>query len=260
MPTHGADTCSGAGIHARLPGLRALAAPGFSEERRTPCTKASGVRRWRTMGSRRCRASRPRSVGSRGTKMIKTEGRPFPGPRSEILDAQRGTLPPGELGAVVVNGPSRFLGFLGNERVDPELLDPVGRLPDGRPGLSRRERAPRVRRPQQGHHPPWGRHARPGRDRAARLRAPGDPGGRRRAAPGRPARRTCCAAIILDRGAAHPTSAAAGVPRRRRTSPSTRGPRRIEVFEEFPRTSSLKPVKRDVVKAIVDRPDATARG
>ena len=34
-------------------------------------------------------------------------------------------------------------------------------------------------------------------------------------------------------------------------------PESIEVFEEFPRTSSLKPIKRDIVKLIVDRAGAT---
>jgi acyl-CoA synthetase (AMP-forming)/AMP-acid ligase II len=82
-------------------------------------------------------------------KMIQTEGRPFPGTEIKILDPNDPDgqpLPPGQTGAIVVNGPSRFLGFLANEKLTGESLTPWGGYRRHRvPG---RRRAPGVPRPE----------------------------------------------------------------------------------------------------------------
>jgi acyl-CoA synthetase (AMP-forming)/AMP-acid ligase II len=59
-------------------------------------------------------------------KMIRTEGLPFRGTQVRILDGDGEPMAPGEPGAVVVNGPSRFLGFLGNEQLTRESLTSWG--------------------------------------------------------------------------------------------------------------------------------------
>ena len=69
-------------------------------------------------------------------KIIKTEGVPFRGTQVGIVDPDGEPLPPGEVGAIVVNGPSRFLGFLANEQLTRESLTSWW-LPDRRPRLSR---------------------------------------------------------------------------------------------------------------------------
>src|SRR4029079_3974094 len=55
-------------------------------------------------------------------KMITTEGRPYDGTEIRILGADDAPLPAGEVGAVVVNGPSRFLCFLGNDDLTRDSL------------------------------------------------------------------------------------------------------------------------------------------
>ena len=57
-------------------------------------------------------------------------------------------------------------------RADARVADRLGRLSHGRPGLPRRGRPPRLRRAQQGHHPPRRRDGRPGRARAGDHEAP----------------------------------------------------------------------------------------
>ena len=55
-------------------------------------------------------------------KMVKTEGRPYDGTEIRILGPDGAPVPAGEVGDVVVNGPSRFLGFLGNDELTRESL------------------------------------------------------------------------------------------------------------------------------------------
>ena len=58
--------------------------------------------------------------------MLTTEGRPYDGTEIRILDRDGAPLPAGEVGDVVVNGPSRFLGFLGNDELTRDVADRAG--------------------------------------------------------------------------------------------------------------------------------------
>ena len=58
--------------------------------------------------------------------MVETEGRPYDGTEIRILGPGDVPLPPGEVGEVVVNGPSRFLAFFGNDELTRESLTSWG--------------------------------------------------------------------------------------------------------------------------------------
>ena len=58
--------------------------------------------------------------------MLTTEGRPYDGTEIRILDRNGAPLPAGQVGDVVVNGPSRFLFFLGNDELTRDSLTSWG--------------------------------------------------------------------------------------------------------------------------------------
>jgi non-ribosomal peptide synthetase component E (peptide arylation enzyme) len=68
-----------------------------------------------------------------------------------------------------------------------------------------------------------------------------------------------CAALILTRGERAPTLADLQEFLEREGVAKYMWPESIEVFEEFPRTPSLKVVKRGIVQQIVSRADIAAR-
>ena len=253
MPTHATDMILAAEQTDRdLSSMRVLAGPGLTPERRMAMHQAFGRRRWATTGSRRSPATprtRPtiRRRRSCAPRAARTTAR-----RSGSSATTASPLPAGTVGAVIVNGPSRFLGFLNNDDLTRASLTDWGGYRDRRPRDARRGRPLHLRRAQQGHHPPRRRDDRAGRGRAR------DPPPSRRSARSRSCR---C-----------PTTASASA-RARRSSPATGStaptlaelqefldaegvakytwPESVEVFEQFPRTPSLKVVKRDVVELVL---------
>ena len=166
--------------------------------------------------------------------------------------------PPGEVGAVIVNGPSRFLGFFNNDDLTRESLTDWGGYRTGDLGsldeagqftyvgrskdIIRRGGVTIVPAEVE---PVIQRH--PAVHEVAIVPLPDDRLGER-----------ACAAIMPKEGHTAPTLAelqgfldAEGVAK-------YTWPESVEVFEEFPRTPSLKVVKRDVVKAILERSNVTA--
>ena len=228
MPTHAADTLLAAQATTRdLSSMRVLAAPGLTPERRLAMKEAFGIPPLADYGLSEVPGHAAHGLREPEAKMLTTEGRPYDGTEIRIVDPDGAPLPPGEVGDVVVNGPSRFLGFLGNDELTRESLTELGRLPHRRPRLSRRGRPPGLRRAQQGHHPPRRRDGRAGRARAGADPAPGRPRGR-----GRPAARRAPGRARLRRD--HPQGRRARADAREscrssssaRASPSTRGPSR----------------------------------
>ena len=59
-------------------------------------------------------------------KIDLTEGRPYNGTEIRIVDESEQPLPPNTVGSVIVNGPSRFLGFLGNDELTRDSLTEWG--------------------------------------------------------------------------------------------------------------------------------------
>jgi len=259
MPTHGADVLLAASGSARdWSSLRVLAAPGLSPERRVAMHEIFGRPPLADYGLSEAPGHAAHALSEPREKMIETEGRPFPGTEIKILDPDGRPLPPGQTGAVAVNGPSRFLGFLGDEELTGSSLTSWGGYLTGDVGyldadghLVYRGRSKDIIRRggvtlvSAEIEAAVLRH--PAVHEVAVVPLPDDRLGER-----------ACAAVILEPGHEAPTLAelqevlaAAGLAK-------YSWPEAIEVFEEFPRTPSLKVVKHDVVKAIAARAGAAS--
>jgi cyclohexanecarboxylate-CoA ligase len=254
MPTHGADTLQAVQDTTRdLSSMRVLAAPGLTPERRRAMWEAFGVAPLADYGLSEVPGHVAHGLDEAEAKVVKTEGRPYDGTETRILGFDDVVLPAGEVGDIVVNGPSRFLGFLHNDELtrasltgwggyrtgDLGYLDEdghlvyVGRSKD----IIRRGGVTIVPAELE---PVLLRH--PAIHEAAVVPLPDDRLGER-----------ACAALVLRPGAAAPTLAdlqafldAEGVAK-------YAWPEFVEVFDDFPRTASLKVVKRDVVREILGR-------
>jgi non-ribosomal peptide synthetase component E (peptide arylation enzyme) len=191
-------------------------------------------------------------------KTVKTEGVPFRGTDVQILDPSGRPLPAGEVGDVVVNGPSRFLGFLGNEELTRESLTESGGYRTGDLGYLDRD----------GHFVYCGRSKDiirrggvtlvPAEIEAAILRHPAVHEVAVVPVPDDRLGERACAAVIVE-----PDAEPLTLPELQQFLEADglakySWPESIEVFEDFPRTPSLKVVKRDLVKAILERAAAAA--
>jgi acyl-coenzyme A synthetase/AMP-(fatty) acid ligase len=259
MPTHGADVLqTGLGSARDWSSLRVLAAPGLSPGRRIAMHEIFGRPPLADYGLSEVPGHAAHGRSESWDKMIGTEGRPFPGTEIKILDPDGRPLPPGQAGAIAVNGPSRFLGFLGNEELTRKSLTSWGGYLTGDVGyldadghLVYRGRSKDIIRRggvtlvSAEIEAAVLRH--PAVHEVAVVPLPDDRLGER-----------ACAAVILEPGYEAPTLAelqevlaAAGLAK-------YSWPEAIEVFAEFPRTPSLKVVKHDVVKAIAARAGAAS--
>jgi acyl-CoA synthetase (AMP-forming)/AMP-acid ligase II len=254
MPTHGADTLQAVQQTERdLSSMRVLAAPGLTPERRLAMRDAFGVAPLADYGLSEVPGHAAHALREPEAKMVKTEGRPFDGTEIRILGFDDAPLPPGAVGDVVVNGPSRFLGFLGNDELTRASLTDWGGYRTGDLGYL----------DDDGHLVYAGRSKdiirrggvtvvpaevervllrHPAIHEAAVVPLPDDRLGER-----------ACAALVLHRGATAPTLAdlqafldAEGVAK-------YSWPESLEIFDDFPRTASLKVVKRDVVREVLGR-------
>jgi acyl-CoA synthetase (AMP-forming)/AMP-acid ligase II len=255
MPTHGADTLKAAQATTRdLSSMRVLAAPGLTPERRLAMRDAfGGVPPLADYGLSEVPGHCAHALDEPEAKMAKTEGRPYDGTEVRILGIDDAPVPPGEVGDVVVNGPSRFLGFLHNDALTRDALTDWGGYRTGDLGYL----------DQDGHlvyvgrskdiirrggvtivpaelEPVLLRH--PAIHEAAVVPLPDDRLGER-----------ACAALILHAGAPAPTLADLQEFLEGEGIAKYMWPESVEVFEEFPRTPSLKVVKRDVVREILAR-------
>jgi acyl-CoA synthetase (AMP-forming)/AMP-acid ligase II len=259
MPTHAADTLVAAQATTRdLSSMRVLAAPGLTPERRLAMQEAFGIPPLADYGLSEVPGHAAHGLHEPEAKMLTTEGRPYDGTEIRILGPGDAPLPAGEVGDVVVNGPSRFLFFLDNDELtrasltdwggyrtgDLGCLDDdghlvyVGRSKDiirrGGVTVVPAEIEPVLMRHHAIHE-------------AAVVPLPDERLGER-----------ACAALILERGQAEPTLAELQEFLEREGVAKYTWPESIAVFDEFPRTPSLKPVKRELVQRIVARTSATA--
>ena len=162
------------------------------------------------------------------------------------------------MGSVVVNGPSRFLGFFNNDELTEQSLTEWGGYRTGDLGLL----------DEDGHFVYVGRSKdiirrggvtivpaevepvilrHPAVHEVAIVPVPDDRLGER-----------ACAAIITRPGATPPTLADLQAFLEDQGVAKYTWPESVEVFQDFPRTPSLKVVKRDVVTAIAERSRASA--
>jgi acyl-CoA synthetase (AMP-forming)/AMP-acid ligase II len=259
MPTHAADMIRAAEATDRdLSSMRILAGPGLTPERRVAMRAAFGVPPLGDYGLSEVPGHAAHAPDDAEEKILRTEGRPYDGTEIRIVDEEtEEPLPAGTVGAVIVNGPSRFLGFFNNDDLtrasltdwggyrtgDLGMLDEaghfiyVGRSKD----IIRRGGVTIVPSEVE---PVISRH--PSVHEVAIVPLPDERLGER-----------ACAAIIPKPGATAPGLAelqafldAEGVAK-------YTWPESVEVFEQFPRTPSLKVVKREVVKAILERTRVT---
>ncbi len=254
MPTHGADILrAGAESQRDWSSMRVLVATGLSEERRISMHQVFGLQPLADYGLSEVPGHIAHGLAEPWEKMIKTEGIPFRGTDVQILDSVGNPAAAGEVGAVVVNGPSRFLGFLANDSLTRESLTDAGDYKTGDLGYL----------DDDGHFIYGGRSKdiirrggvtlvpaeieaaivkHPAIHEVAVVPLPDDRLGER-----------ACAAVVVE-----PGNDAPGLPELQDFLASQglskySWPESVEVFEEFPRTPSLKVVKRDLVTAILNR-------
>jgi cyclohexanecarboxylate-CoA ligase len=259
MPTHAADMIRAANETDRdLSSMRVLAGPGLTPERREAMSEAFGTPPLGDYGLSEVPGHAAHAPDDPHAKIMRTEGRPYDGTEIRIVGEEDQPLPPGQIGSVIVNGPSRFLGFLNNDDLTRESLTEWGGYRTGDLGMLDEDghfiyvgrdkdiiRRGGVTIVPAEVEPVILRH--PAVHEVAIVPLPDDRLGER-----------ACAAIITERGHTAPTLPelqeyldAEGVAK-------YTWPESVEVFEEFPRTPSLKVVKREVVKLILDRSQITA--
>src|SRR5439155_11261548 len=123
MPTHAADVLQAARQTRRdLSSMRALAAPGLTRERRVAMNEAFAVPPLADYGLSEVPGHAAHGLREPDDKVVATEGRPYDGTEICIVDEDEKPLPPGAVGSVIVNGPSRFLGFFRNDELTRKSL------------------------------------------------------------------------------------------------------------------------------------------
>jgi acyl-CoA synthetase (AMP-forming)/AMP-acid ligase II len=258
MPTHAADTLQAAQATQRdLSSMRVLAAPGLTPERRLAMKEAFGVPPLADYGLSEVPGNTAHGLAETEAKMVRTEGRPYDGTEIRILGDDDAPLPPGEIGAVVVNGPSRLLCFLGNDDLTRDSLTSWGGYRTGDLGLLDEDghlvyvgrsrdiiRRGGVTVVPAELEPVLLRH--PAVHDAAVVPLPDDRLGER-----------ACAALVLKPGQRPPTLGELQEFLEQEGVAKYTWPEFVEIFEDFPRTPSLKVVKREVVQQILDRSAGT---
>jgi cyclohexanecarboxylate-CoA ligase len=259
MPTHSADLIRAKSeSDLELPSMRVLAAPGLTRERRVAMQQAFGVPPLGDYGLSEVPGHAAHGLHEPEAKIALTEGRPYDGTEIRIVDDKEQDVPPNTVGSVIVNGPSRFLGFLGNDDLTRESLTAWGGYKTGDLGyldedgqfvyvgrskdIIRRGGVTIVPAEVE---PVIMRH--PDVREVAIVPLPDDRLGER-----------ACAAIIPVEGRAAPTLDELQRFLEREGVAKYTWPESVEVFDEFPRTPSLKVVKRDVVTQILERPKVVA--
>jgi cyclohexanecarboxylate-CoA ligase len=254
MPTHGADVLRAGRESSRdIASLRVLAAPGLSRERRIAAREIFGRSPLGDYGLSEVPGHALHGLREPWEKILVTEGPPLPGTTIRILDPDGEPVPAGEAGAVAVNGPSRFLGFLGNDELTRKSLTPWGGYLTGDIGhldadgeLVYRGRSKDIIRR-------GGVTLVSAEIEAAVLRHPAIHEVAVVPLPDERLGERACAAVILEPGHVAPTVTELQEALAAEGLAKYSWPEAIEVFEEFPRTPSLKVVKHDVVAKIVSR-------
>jgi len=254
MPTHAADTLQAAQATRRdLSSMRVLAAPGLTSERRLAMKEAFGIPPLADYGLSEVPGHAAHGLHEPEAKMIRTEGRPYDGTEIRILGADDAPLPAGEVGAVVVNGPSRLLCFLGNDDLTRDSLTGWGGYRTGDLGYL----------DEDGHLVYVGRSKDiirrggvtvvPAELEAVLLRHPAVHDVAVVPLPDERLDERACAALLLKPGQRAPTLAELQEFLDHEGVAKYTWPEFVEIFDEFPRTPSLKVVKAEVVRQILER-------
>jgi acyl-CoA synthetase (AMP-forming)/AMP-acid ligase II len=254
MPTPATDmTLAAEATDRDLSSMRVLAGPGLTPERRAAMHEAFGTPPLGDYGLSEVPGHAAHAPDDALEKIMRTEGRPYDGTEIRIVGDDAQPLPAGQVGAVIVNGPSRFLGFLHNDELTRASLTEWGGYATGDLGMLDEDghfiyvgrskdiiRRGGVTIVPAEVEPVILRH--PAVREVAIVPIPHDRLGER-----------ACAAIIARDGFSAPTLPelqefleAEGVAK-------YTWPESVEVFDQFPRTPSLKVVKRDLVELVLSR-------
>ena len=259
MPTHSADLIKAKSeSDTDLTSMRVLAAPGLTREGRIAMRDAFGVPPLGDYGLSEVPGHAAHGLAEPDEKLFLTEGRPYDGTEIRIVDADEQPVPANTVGAVIVNGPSRFLGFLGNDELTRQSLTNWGGYRTGDLGyldddgqfvyvgrskdIIRRGGVTIVPAEVE---PVILRH--PAVFEVAIVPLPDERLGER-----------ACAAIIPAQGEPAPTLEELQRFLDDEGVAKYTWPESVQIFDDFPRTPSLKVVKRDLVKLILERPAVTA--
>jgi acyl-coenzyme A synthetase/AMP-(fatty) acid ligase len=259
MPTHSADLILAKSESGRdLPSMRVLAAPGLTRERRMAMLEAFGVPPLGDYGLSEVPGHAAHGLHEHDEKIFVTEGRPYDGTEIRIVDERERPVGPTTVGAVIVNGPSRFLGFLGNDDLTRESLTDWGGYRTGDLGYL----------DEDGHFVYVGRSKDiirrggvtivPSEVEPVILRHPRVHEVAIVPIPDERLGERACAAIVASEGSPAPTLEEIQRFLEQEGVAKYTWPESVEVFEEFPRTPSLKVVKREVVRQIIERSTVTA--
>jgi non-ribosomal peptide synthetase component E (peptide arylation enzyme) len=259
MPTHSADLIKAGSESTRdLSSMRVLAAPGLTRERRIAMREAFGVPPLGDYGLSEVPGHAAHGLHEHDEKIFLTEGPPYDGTEIRIVDELERPVTATTVGSVIVNGPSRFLGFLNNDELTRASLTDWGGYRTGDLGYLDEDgefvyvgrskdiiRRGGVTIVPSEVEPVLLRH--PNVREVAIVPLPDERLGER-----------ACAAIIAVHGHSAPTLEEIQRFLEQEGVAKYMWPESVEVFDEFPRTPSLKVVKRDVVKIIGDRSAVTA--
>jgi acyl-CoA synthetase (AMP-forming)/AMP-acid ligase II len=254
MPTHSSDLLNDAdGSKYDLSKMRSFGAPGLTSERRATFQQIFGHPPLADYGLSEVPGNCAHGPHEPQSKVLKTEGLPYRGTEVRIVDSAGDPVPQGEQGQVEINGPSRLIGFLGNEELTRELIAPWGGYRTGDLGYL----------DVDGHLVYLGR-SKDTIERAGVQIVPSDvePTVLEHVAirevalvplPHDRLGETVCAAIILVDGGAEPSLGEMQEFLAAKDVAKYTWPESIEVFTEFPRTPSLKPIKGKIVEQILAR-------
>src|SRR5947209_7089767 len=254
MPTHSADLIKAGSETTRdLSSMRVLAAPGLTQERRIAMREAFGVPPLGDYGLSEVPGHAAHGLHEPDEKILVTEGRPYDGTEIRIVDEQEHAVPANTVGSVIVNGPSRFLGFLGNDELTRDSLTEWGGYRTGDLGYLDHDgefvyvgrskdiiRRGGVTIVPSEVEPVVMRHAHV--REVAIVPLPDERLGER-----------ACAAIVAVEGKTAPSLEELQQFLDQERVAKYTWPESVEVFEDFPRTPSLKVVKREVVTQILER-------
>lgn len=127
MPTHTYDILESPRLaHTDVSSFWRANLPGLTRERRVEAIARFCPKPLQMYGLSECLGNTTNAVTDDLEKILATDGRPLPGTEMRIVEEDGKVLPPGQVGAVELRGPSLFLGYHGNERLTAEAMTADG--------------------------------------------------------------------------------------------------------------------------------------
>ncbi len=256
MPTHVHDLLSSSLLDAADVGsLRRCAMGGITRERRLEVRRRLCPQPLPAYGMSECLGYTSCAIDADAEKALATDGHPYPGTRTRVVDEAGQEAGAGVPGAIQVNGPSRFLGYYGAPELTHRSLTQDGwfRTGDvgwidaqGYLGFVARENDI-IRR--------GGITIVPGDLERVLVMHPRIEHAAVVAIPDERLGERACACVITRDGSSMALEEIVAFLDERRVARYT-WPERVVLFTEFPRSASLKVQKRALAEQIARRDDA----